>query len=188
MQSCLCADDYDKDGIIDNIDLDLDNDGISNAFESRGSGVFNFTDLTNPTLFLEKESTSLTGLAITQIEVTPGTYNLTGTPDRLTTEVGPGTDGEFRVNLNFNENLNILLVNSDSQIQAVDGEIFEIKASSVESNITLLDPDKNLLIDIGNNVFRDINEPYTSNTIKFKSSNPELETPLNFMPQILKDL
>ena len=61
-----------------------------------------------------------------------------------------------------------LLVDSDSQIQAVDGEIFEIKASSVESNITLLDPDKNLLIDIGNNVFRDINEPYTSNTIKFK--------------------
>ena len=52
----VCADDYDKDGIIDNIDLDLDNDGISNAFESRGSGVFNFTDLTNPTLFLEKES------------------------------------------------------------------------------------------------------------------------------------
>ena len=165
----VCADDYDKDGIIDNIDLDLDNDGISNAFESRGSGVFNFTDLTNPTLFLEKESTSLTGLAtLEQIEVTPGTYNLTGTPDRLTTEVSPGTDGEFRVNLNFNENLNILLVDSDSQIQAVDGEIFEIKASSVESNITLLDPDKNLLIDIGNNVFRDINEPYTSNTIKFK--------------------
>ncbi len=29
----ICPDDFDNDGIIDNIDLDIDNDGISNFYE-----------------------------------------------------------------------------------------------------------------------------------------------------------
>ena len=47
-----CPSDFDKDGIIDNIDLDLDNDGILNSVESKGIGNIDFTVPGNPTVTL----------------------------------------------------------------------------------------------------------------------------------------
>ena len=46
----LCPDDLDNDLIIDNVDLDLDNDGILNCDESRGDVVLDFTDTNQPIL------------------------------------------------------------------------------------------------------------------------------------------
>ena len=43
----ICPDDYDKDGIIDNIDNDIDNDGILNCTESLGNADINFLDINN---------------------------------------------------------------------------------------------------------------------------------------------
>jgi hypothetical protein len=43
-----CPDDFDSDGIIDNIDLDHDNDGILNSVESKGIGNIDFSNTSSP--------------------------------------------------------------------------------------------------------------------------------------------
>ena len=43
-----CPPDFDGDGINDNIDLDLDNDGIYNTYESLGDYQLDISDLNNP--------------------------------------------------------------------------------------------------------------------------------------------
>ena len=43
-----CPDDFDGDGVNDNIDLDIDNDGIFNEFESSGTYNLDLSDLSDP--------------------------------------------------------------------------------------------------------------------------------------------
>ena len=40
-----CPDDFDGDGVNDNIDLDIDNDGIFNEYESSGTYNLDVSDL-----------------------------------------------------------------------------------------------------------------------------------------------
>ena len=44
----ICPEDSDQDGVIDNLDLDLDNDGILNSIESSGNLTINLSDVENP--------------------------------------------------------------------------------------------------------------------------------------------
>ena len=60
----ICPDDFDEDGIIDNIDLDHDNDGILNSIESKGTGTINFSDLENPTITLDASGASVNDVTI----------------------------------------------------------------------------------------------------------------------------
>ena len=55
----VCPDDFDEDGINDNIDLDLDNDGILNSYESVGKGVIDFTNIEAPVISLPNGATDL---------------------------------------------------------------------------------------------------------------------------------
>ncbi|MDC0612847.1 hypothetical protein OAO67_00520, partial [bacterium] len=48
----ICPTDLDNDGIVDNLDLDNDNDGILNAVESLGNGIINISDPLNPSFSL----------------------------------------------------------------------------------------------------------------------------------------
>ncbi|NDB55641.1 hypothetical protein EB169_07410, partial [archaeon] len=166
----ICPADFDKDGIIDNIDLDLDNDGIINSFESRGNGVFNFTDLFNPIINLENESSPIMDIAsLTIFEDRADTHDRTESTDRFTSEVKPGADGQVDFNFTFSEKINILIVDSDTQISAVDGEAFSIKSLPTSTNITLLDPDNNLLVDTNfDGVYEDDITQFTSNEIRYK--------------------
>ncbi|MFL2616883.1 MAG: hypothetical protein ACJ0P0_04720, partial [Flavobacteriaceae bacterium] len=166
----ICPADFDKDGIIDNIDLDLDNDGIINSFESRGNGVFNFTDLYNPIINLENESSPIMDIAnLTIIEDRADTHDRTESTDRFTSEVKPGADGQVDFNFTFSEKINILIVDSDTQISSVDGEVFSIKSLPTSTNITLLDPENNLLVDTNfDGVYEDDVTQFTSNEIRYK--------------------
>ena len=166
----ICPADFDKDGIIDNIDLDLDNDGIINSFESRGNGVFNFTDLYNPIINLENENSPIMDIAsLTIVEDRADTHDRTESTDRFTSEVKPGADGQVDFNFTFSEKINILIVDSDTQISSVDGEAFSIKSLPTSTNITLLDPDNNLLVDTNfDGVYEDDVTQFTSNEIRYK--------------------
>ena len=44
----ICPTDSDQDGVIDNLDLDLDNDGILNSVESSGNLVFDISLIDGP--------------------------------------------------------------------------------------------------------------------------------------------
>lgn len=145
----ICPDDTDNDGIIDNIDIDNDNDGILNCSESYGDTPIS---LVNP----------LSG------NLSNGSYSFNGT----ITPVGNSTnsiigdaDGNFKsevasknglvessvtYTLNFNNDLNLLFkLPSEGSLGTSTlnaDEEFIIKVTN-DKTITLLDPDDQLLVD-----------------------------------------
>ena len=62
----ICPDDFDGDLIIDNIDVDLDNDGILNCDESFGDATLNITDINNPQIIFQDNSTIILQLVLIQ--------------------------------------------------------------------------------------------------------------------------
>jgi hypothetical protein len=115
----ICPDDFDKDGVIDNIDLDLDNDGILNINESDGDVAFDFSDYNNPTL---AASRSITATATTS-KLSTGTTgkSITGLIDgEFETEMPVTTIDEFSYKLEFSENLNIKF--TSQSVAATSGE------------------------------------------------------------------
>ena len=180
----ICPDDFDKDGVIDNIDLDLDNDGILNSNESDGDVAFDFSDYNNPAL---TASRSITATATTP-NLTTGTTgkSITGLIDgEFETEMPVTTIDEFSYKLEFSENLNIKFTSQSIAHSIVDGEYFELKVDG-DRNITLLDPKNHLIVkQPGSDDFTELEavggeKIYSSNTIRFKfnssvSSLPEFE-------------
>ncbi|MBG7610777.1 gliding motility protein, partial [Polaribacter sp. BAL334] len=53
----LCPDDFDGDLIIDNLDIDIDNDGILNIDESKGDANLNLSNTTNPIIVFNDNTT-----------------------------------------------------------------------------------------------------------------------------------
>ena len=180
----ICPDDFDKDGVIDNIDLDLDNDGILNLNESDGEVIFDFSDYNNPVL---SASRTLTATATTP-DLTTGTSgkSITGLTDgEFETEMPTTVLDQFSYKLEFSENLNIKFTSQSVAHSIVDGEYFELKVNGNKS-ITLLDPNNHLLVkQPGSDDFTDLEEVggeniYSNNSIKFKfnssvTSLPEFE-------------
>ena len=144
----LCPDDLDGDLIIDNVDVDIDNDGILNCDESLGNGIIDFTDLDNPSIDL-------------------GGNTLTNFFSTLTTEDGNvgftgDTNGRFTSTITDNTSANSTIIYElDSSVpfnfefsQATgtnhiirEGEYFEINITPSTKNVTLIDPDDQLLVD-----------------------------------------
>ena len=71
--------------------------------------------------------------------------------------------------LDFSEKLNILVSDSNIDVAQIDGESFVLKSLPSTTNITLLDPDDNLLVDTDfDGIYEDETLEYTSNEIRFK--------------------
>ena len=77
----ICPTDFDGDGIVDNIDLDLDNDGILNSTESSGNFKFDLSTILSPVLLLPTPFSS--------------TANYTGATTSTSTFTGD-SDGNFK--------------------------------------------------------------------------------------------
>ncbi|WP_282135376.1 T9SS type B sorting domain-containing protein [Seonamhaeicola maritimus] len=147
----ICPDDIDNDGIIDNLDIDNDNDGILNCTESRGDVTFNLNNLNNPVLEFQDSSTNST--------ITSGFYGASSSSGGTNTFVGDNlgnftstveaaANGEGSYSMVFTEPINIKLSEDTGYTHvSVDGEYFVVKISPANKNITLVDPDDRLLVD-----------------------------------------
>lgn len=149
----ICPDDIDNDGIIDNIDIDNDNDGILNCTESRGDVTINIADTNQPQLLFQDTTinTSITASSFTQNNSSGNntTNTITGTNiGGFTSIVQPASSAESTYSLAFTESVNVKFI-EDLTIThiATTGESFIAKISPVNKNITLIDPDNRLLID-----------------------------------------
>ena len=60
----LCPPDFDSDNILDNIDLDIDNDGILNTTESNGDVFVDLSDLFNPVLNFSDSSSNTSSIKL----------------------------------------------------------------------------------------------------------------------------
>jgi hypothetical protein len=93
-------------------------------------------------------------------------------------QVEAGVDNELKYTLNFTENLNINIKDNPNISVAIrNGESFIIKSSPSSSNITLLDPSNNLLIDTNfDDEFENNVTEFTSNEIRFKFNTSSTAT------------
>ena len=189
----ICPNDSDNDGIIDNIDLDLDNDGILNSNESNGNVVFDLTDLNSP--IISNKDVDLPITLNTTIEskvngLTDTTVNsITGSSDgNFETKIPPNSsESSVMYSLNsLSEDLNLKLTSQTESHSIVGGEYFELQVFPTNKNITLLDPNNQLIIDknYDNETFEeliDVNglKQFSANLIRFKF-NPDSSTTPSF--------
>ena len=165
----ICPVDFDNDGIIDNIDLDHDNDGILNSVESRGIGNIDFSNTASPIISLG-DGTSINGIISGSIEKSDDVHAVTGQNNSFEMQVESGVDQQLKYILSFNEKLNINISDNPNVSVAIrNGESFVIKSFPASSNITILDPSDNLLIDTNfDDDYEENVTEFTSNEIRFK--------------------
>ena len=146
----ICPDDVDNDGIIDNIDIDNDNDGILNCTESYGNQNIDLSNLNGGTLSVGNYS--YTGAISTTGNV--ATTPLIGSSDGTFMSEVPGKNGALETsvayNLAFSDNINLLFEYGASTLLGsgllTNDEEFIIRVPNTKT-ITLLDPDDQLLVD-----------------------------------------
>jgi gliding motility-associated-like protein len=144
----ICPDDFDGDLIIDNLDVDIDNDGILNCDESLGNATLNILNSNAPSIIFKDNSTNNTIVSSTYIE-TETTNSFTGTSiGNFESTINPATNSNLNYLLKFNQNINFKFTqNIDFNHIITEGEFFILKINPNSKNITLLDPDDQLLID-----------------------------------------
>jgi gliding motility-associated-like protein len=178
----ICPDDRDIDGIIDNIDIDNDNDGVLNCTESKGDVIMDLSETRNPVLRFQDGTINST--IANQIINAPNTntIKLTGTGNIIST-IPANSNDENNYGITFTETVNINL--SEDTLyshNSIDDEYFIIKISPVNKNITLVDPDDRLLVDSNFDGLFETNVTQISGSeIHFKyNPNPKGSTPYNF--------
>ena len=180
----ICPSDTDQDGIIDNIDIDNDNDGISNNIESFGNASIDLTNEENPTIKFERDesvnnSILENGGIISSIPANINTFE-GGENGVFKSTVLAGTDVQLKYTLSFKENLNILFSDNPAENEGNNEDVFTIKVYPISQNITLLDPNDNLLVDTN---FDENFEPgvlnHTANEIIFKQ-NTNASSSINY--------
>ncbi|MDA8588836.1 T9SS type B sorting domain-containing protein [Flavobacteriaceae bacterium] len=187
----ICPTDFDEDGISDNIDLDLDNDGILNSIESLGDVSFDVSDLSNP--IVSNSGTALSTTMNTDIK-----SEINGTADTTVNSITGLNTGDFETTIppvsgnakisyeinSLSENLNLKITAQALSHSIVSGEYFEIEVTDPNKNITLLDPNNQLLVDKNSDEktfdeLKDVNEikQYTAPLIRFKFNPSVTSTP-----------
>ena len=166
----VCPTDFDSDGVADNIDLDVDNDGIFNSTESLGPVSFDLLDLVNPVMNLSTGS-STTASVSTILSLSSSITNLVGdNTGNVTSTVGPGGSENMDYQLTFSDEFNFILTNSDNNTHTiVDDESFSVSVGPNIKTLTLLDPDNRLLVDTNfDGIFESGVTSFTANEFLFK--------------------
>ncbi|QXP69706.1 T9SS type B sorting domain-containing protein [Polaribacter sp. R2A056_3_33] len=160
----ICPDDYDKDGIIDNLDVDIDNDGILNCDESLGNKTIDLSNINIPTV--EDDVTTITSSLTTESTTFIG--NSIG--DFIST-ANAGATSNSKYTLTFtDDNINFKLTQNTTKDHTISSEeYFIIRLSQANKNITLVDPDNQILVDSNfDDEFEDDFTQFSSSVIKFK--------------------
>lgn len=166
----ICPDDYDGDGIIDNIDPDIDNDGITNCDESLGNADLDISDLDIPTVVLS-DSTNKNIIPTATLMKSDTRNTFIGSNDgNFESTLINDTNAVNEYELNFSHKINFVLRQSNlGTHEAKADEYFIIKITPNNKNITLLNPDNQLLIDSNNDdEFESGLTQISASQIKFK--------------------
>ncbi len=147
----ICPDDRDNDGIIDNLDIDNDNDGIVNCDESRGDVILDLSETRPPRLRFQDGTVNNTiatdNTILNRSSAGVNSVRLTGTGN-IISEIPADANAENDYSIAFTEMVNIKFSEDTSYTHtSVDGEFFVVRVSPANKNITLVDPDDRLLID-----------------------------------------
>ena len=179
-----CPDDFDRDGIIDNKDIDIDNDGILNCNEGKGDTTLNIADLANPVIVFF-DATSNSSIVSGTLNSNGPTNTFVGQNDgRFTSTVKAATNSNLEYTLDFTEPVNFKLTETREITRTnITGEYFILKIEPKDKNITLLDPGDQLLVDTNfDGVFESGVLDFSASEIHFKyNPNTTETTPSQFI-------
>lgn len=165
-----CPTDLDNDSVFDNIDLDNDNDGITNCTESYGDmGIDSTTGIVTKMGYSTTFSTSINTSSLNNSAViTPFTGKTNGD---FISEVPAGKGNTLEYSINFAKPISLAInyVGSANNTDLItsDGE-FSIKSDN-DKTITVLNPNNQLLIDTNyDGIFESGVTQYSSFEIRFR--------------------
>ena len=168
----VCPPDFDQDGIIDNIDLDNDNDGILDEIESNGQIEIDFSDPLSPQL------SHVNSMVDVQINTAIAGAALNGQGNQITgttsgfilSELAASSNASNSYTINLDRPLHFKIKQDLDHLRTVNAEeSFVWRCLSSDQNISVWDPDHQLLIDVnfdGN--YQTLENPFTSTEIRFK--------------------
>ena len=180
----VCPDDFDEDGINDNVDLDNDNDGILNSVESLGKGVIDFTNIEAPVISLPNGATDSSS-ARTE-PAGSASASIYGSADGVFKTALQATGVIEEVVYTFDpilrtyEPLNIRLIQSGTSSTNNIEESFKLRAYPDRENFTILDPGEVLLVNDGTGYKVVPEVGITGNIIDFKYNPSPLDANLSF--------
>jgi gliding motility-associated-like protein len=143
-----CATNNDNDLANDNIDIDYDNDGITNCSESYGNLDINSSNPNSGVVAIGSYSNTFSG-AVTNSS-TPAPVSFTGNADgSFVTEVLTGKGLSVSYNLNFYKPINLSLEypTTANATNLLNANAEYIVNSDIDKTITILNPTDQLLID-----------------------------------------
>lgn len=174
----ICAPDGDNDGVNDNVDIDMDNDGIVNCVESFGDLPINLTNITTGTFSVETYTNSFVGTTSAENEVGAPVVAVSGTANgRITIGTANGITSFIKHQLDFDAPVSVELN------YIPDGNATELMSSDTEyiirvptnHTLTLLNPNDQLLVDTNyNGIYENNVTEFSSFEIRFRlnSANP----------------
>ena len=147
----ICPEDIDDDGIIDNIDIDNDNDGILNCTESKGDVTINLANINSPKLLFQDSSINNSIVSGNYAQTSSSGDINTFSGNKLgdfTSTISPANEAEGNYTLSFTEPVNVKFSEDIAFVhKSTVGEFFIAGILPVDKNITLIDPDNRLLVD-----------------------------------------
>ena len=180
----ICPEDYDNDGIIDNKDIDLDNDGILNCDEGLGDAQLNITNNFTPVIEFS-DATSDTGIATSTLVKSESSSSFIGENNgNFTSTVTAANSSDLTYTIAFNQPVNFKLSEYQGSTHTnINGAYFILKIPPSTKNITLLDPDNQLLVDTNRDGdFESGVLDFSDAEIRFKyNPNPRGSRPYQFI-------
>ena len=185
----ICPTDFDGDGIVDNIDLDLDNDGILNSTESSGNFKFDLSTILSPVLLLPTPFSSTANYTGATTSTSTFTGDSDGNFKSEITAAGSNDISTYTLNpiqLDTSistdpQRLNILFTEDSSVTHTYNAdESFSIQSFPSDKNFTILDPGERLLANNGSGFVTIPPDGYSGNKIIFKYNDNPLDASLEF--------
>jgi gliding motility-associated-like protein len=165
-----CPSDFDGDTINDNIDLDNDNDGLTNCTESFGNQNINLSNSSSGIVAISTYSNSFSGLTTTSTNTstTPFTGSSNG---NFVTEIPAGIDSFLKHKLTFNQPISIGMeyVSTANSTDLLNSNAEYIVNSDTNKTITVSNPSNQLLIDTNyDGIYESGVTEYSSFEIRFR--------------------
>ncbi|WP_276979061.1 T9SS type B sorting domain-containing protein [Flavobacterium filum] len=145
-----CAIDTDNDNVFDNIDIDLDNDGITNCTESFGDVPIDLSNAANGNFSVATYSNGYNGLiSIIGSGTPPPTPFIGSTDGTFITNPADGIGKSVQYEMQFNQPVSIKLeyVDTANTVDLLSSSGEFIIQGDIDKTITLLNPTDQLLVD-----------------------------------------
>ena len=177
-------DDFDEDGIIDNLDLDYDNDGILNSFESIPNVVVDLSNVNSPSANWGNGNTVFESVLYTPTASGNSSFSgsSTGQFKSINTAIGVNESSKYTIEkIESGTKFNIHVTEDQSSSAHIVNGVSELNEKFIltvfpsDKSITLYDPGERLLVDDGSGFKPTGINGYSGNSIIFRYNSDPLD-------------